>query len=751
MLPIEPDTVLQQRYRILNLLGEGKFGRTYLAADRGRGDAYCAIEELTPSSQSASEVATVKDLFRKEANLLYQLQHPQIPRFWTTVEDDGRLLLVRDYVLGKTYRDLLDDRRNVGRTFNEAEIYQLLLEILPVISYIHEHGAIHRDLSPEHIVCRDGDHLPVPIDFGVVKEFANRLQANPVSPQRAVGRPGYAPVEQLQQGQIYPNSDLYALAVTAIVLLTGKEPSALFNGDRINWDWRKWTEIDNGFADILGRMLSPQPNDRYQSALEVDRDLRALNLPIDHQAESDHAPLDPLSSVVIPPLDDKNRFSVVDRVQTAMTNLDVKSIWEKPQVFIPVGVLISLLAGVGSWFGVTQLIQRPISEPVATAPPKQIDFNNPTIPTGTRPNPTTGDTLQPELDRPIEKEGKVEANTPIRYKITAIAGENLDIQLLPLTAKNIDPSKPLPTIDPTLPVTIPSLSPNPGASLGKNRKDKNLPTPISTPTPTQVLMTIISPTGGPIDEKADRVVGWRGQLTSSGDYTIELRPITGLTGSFPYKLSVTKSAQAPIANPTSPADPSTPNPLGGNNTAPPLGVPIPIGGTGIKAIPAVPSPTIPSNDLPTFSPVPIPNAEPISPPAAEQPIRKRRRNSDSEQSRPRVKREQTNTDDNADETPRVRRRRRIVESTEPETTPRRQRRNRQSDSEPQAKPSPSPSPSSNPVLEDNGTSTPPPKEERVPISVPEPKKATPAPTKPEGNKPEGTKPEPPLNNLIDTD
>jgi serine/threonine protein kinase len=761
MLPIEPDTLLQQRYRILNLLGEGKFGRTYLATDRGRADAYCAIEELAPFSQFSSAVAKAKEIFKKEAALLYQLQHPQIPRFWTTVEEDSRLLLVRDYVVGRTYQDLLEDRRNVGRTFSESEVYQFLLELLPVIGYIHDQGTIHRDITPAHIVCRDGDRLPVPIDFGVVKEFANKLQESPASPRKAIGQAGYAPIEQIQQGQIYPNSDLYALAVTAIVLLTGKEPSALFTGDRINWEWRKWTDIDNGLADILGRMLSLQPNDRYQSALEVDRDLRALNLPIDHQVEPDHETFDPLLPVNIPAVDDQNRFSVVDHVQTAITNLNVKSIWERPQVFIPVGILISLLAGVGSWFGVTQLLNRPTAEPVATTPPKQIDFNNPTIPTNTGPALGTSDTLQLELDRPIEKEGKVEANTPIRYTITAIAGENLDIQLMPLTAKNIDPSKPLPTIDPTLPVTTPSTSPSPspGSSLGKNRKDKNIPTPLSTPTPTQVLMTIISPTGGPIDDKADRIVGWRGQLTSSGDYTIELRPITGLTGAFPYKLSVTKSAQPPISNPTSPADPATPNPLGGN-AAPPLGVPIPIGGTGIKSIPTVPSPAIPSNDLPTFSPEPIPNAVPVSPPESAPPARKKkRRNVESEQSTPRVKRERTNTD-TSEETPRVRRRRRVVDSTETETSTPRQRRNRRSNSEDQ--PKPNPLPRNIPDSDNSETNNPPQKEEQIPILVPEAKKVTPPAAKPEGTKPEGgnkpegtkpegTKPEQIPSNLIDTE
>lgn len=770
MLPIAPDTLLQQRYRILNLLGEGKFGRTYLATDRGRADAYCAIEELAPFSQLAS-AATAKEIFKQEATLLYQLQHPQIPQFWTTVEEDQRLLLVRDYVVGRTYQNLLDDRRNVGRTFSESEVYQFLLELLPVIGYIHDKGTIHRDLCPAHIVCRDGDRLPVLIDFGVVKEFANKLQESPVglaslnnNPRLAIGQPGYAPTEQLQHGQIYPNSDLYALAVTAIVLLTGKEPSALFTGDRLNWDWRKWTEIDNGFADILGRMLTSQPNDRYQSAVEVDRDLRALNLPIDHQVEPADVTFDPLVPVLIPAIDDKNRFSVVDRVQTAMTNLDVKSIWEQPKVFIPVGILISILAGVGSWFGVTNLLHRPITEPVATTPPKQIDFNNPTIPTNTSSSTlANSDTIQPELDRPIEKEGKVDANTPIRYKITAIAGENLDIQLIPLTAKNIDPSKPLPTIDPTINPTnnskanptFPATTPGSSTVLQKDRQAKNLPTAPSTPTPTQVLMTIISPTGGPIDDKADRVVGWRGQLTTSGDYTIELRPITGLTGKFPYRLSVTKSAQAPIANPTIP-DPTTPNPLGGNTT-PPLGVPIPIGGNGIKAVPEIPSPTIPSNDLPTFSPVPIPNTVPVSPPGSEQPtppIRKRRRNPESEQTSPRIKRERTDTNTSNEETPRIRRKRRVVDSTETETPAPRQQRKRRVSSEDQL--IPSPVPRNIPEPEASGANNPPPKEVQVPIVVPEAKQTTPSPAKPDGTKPDGTKPDgakkdPPPNSTIDTD
>jgi serine/threonine protein kinase len=723
MLPIAPETLLQQRYRILSMLGEGRFGRTYLAVDRGRGDAYCAIEELAPFAQFSGEGTKAKEIFKKEATLLYQLQHSQVPRFWTTFEEQSRLLLVRDYIPGKTYRDLLDDRRNVGRTFSESEVCQFLLELLPVIGYIHSKGTIHRDLAPEHIVCRDDDRLPVPIDFGVVTEFANKLQLSPDSPRMPIGQPGYAPIEQLKHGQVYPNSDLYTLAVTAIVLLTGKEPSALFEGDKMNWAWRKWTEIDSDFANVLSRMLSPQPTDRYQSAIEVERDLQSLRIapiPMDEKFQDEEDRFNPLSPSAVA-AGAKSAFSVAGRVQTALTNLNVRSIWERPQVFIPVGILLSLLAGVGSWFGVTHLLHRQPEESVAiVSPPKQIDFNNPTIPTDTSTpaTPTTGDTIQPEMDRPIEKEGKVDANIPVRYKITAIAGENLDIQLVPLTAQNIDPSKPISSIDPIAPTT--STSP----TQSKDRQSKKSPTPVATTIAAQVLMTILSPTGSPIDDKSDRVVGWRGQLTTSGDYTIELRPIKGLPGVFPYKLSVTQLSVTPGSAPLN----TSPNPAG--STAP-LGVPIPIGGTGLKAIPANPAnpiPNNPNNDLPIFTPIPIPNQVPnvdpsVAPIEPERPVLKRRRKPVTEQPSPQVRRERVNSTE--DETPRTRRRRKITSNDEETPSPSRKRRNRPSNSETQ----PQPIPVAKPNLGDNGTSNTPPKEEQVPIVVPEAKKSTPPPAK----------------------
>ena len=510
MLPIAPDTLLQQRYRILNILEEGELGRIYLAIDRGRNDAYCALEELVPSSQLPSTVTKAKEFFKQEVTLLYQLQHPQIPRFWTTFEEQNRLFLVRDYTAGKTYGHLLEEQRDLGRAFSEAEVTEFLLQVLPVIGYIHSKGIVHRDLSPEHLVRRDEDGLPMLIEFGIVREFADKLQATPHQ-QIPVGQSSYAPIEQRQAGQVAPNSDLYALAVTAIVLLTGKEPSALFEGDLMNWGWRRWTQIDDGFANILSRMLSPNPAERYQSATAVEHDLRSLTSPV-HPPESElpHRPSTMPTAVV----GGKQTAPATEGVPTAITHLHPKSIWEKPQVFIPLGVLISLLAGLGSWFGVTQLLHHQAdNEPVATTPPKQIDFSNPTIPTdSSSPSPVANDLIQPEMDRAIVKEGTVDPNTPLRYRVAALAGQNLDIQLAPGIAQTTDPTT-------SIPNPIAPIDPSPTST----NKSSNPPISLGTPAATQVLMTILSPTGTPIDNHADRVVSWRGQVPASGDYTIELR------------------------------------------------------------------------------------------------------------------------------------------------------------------------------------------------------------------------------------
>lgn len=269
--------LLRNRYRIERELGQGGFGRTYLAQDAQRFNEPCVLKEFVPMVQGEQALQKAQQLFEREAGVLYQLQHPQIPRFRelfrATGETGDRLFLVQDYVEGRTYRSILAARKAEGGTFSEFEVLQLMTQLLPVLDYIHRAGVIHRDIAPDNLMLRFEDQLPVLIDFGGVKQVAAiasqvvGMTGASASPSTRLGKVGYAPQEQMEWGKAYPHSDLYALAVTALVLLTGKEPQQLFAEGKP--PWTSWVNLSPQFRQILQRMLAEVPRDRYPSALDV--------------------------------------------------------------------------------------------------------------------------------------------------------------------------------------------------------------------------------------------------------------------------------------------------------------------------------------------------------------------------------------------------------------------------------------------------------------------------------------------------
>lgn len=285
--------MLGDRYRLIHELGHGGFGRTYLAEDINRFNERCVLKEFAPQVQGSFALQKSEELFAREAGVLYRLYHPQIPRFRelfrATLAGQDRLFLVQDYIEGQTYRQLLDIRRAQGFFFSEWEIQQFLEQLLPVLHYIHEVGVIHRDISPDNIIQRSSDQRPVLIDFGGVKQIAVEAESQFVSvvspPDLAtrLGKYGYAPAEQMQQGVVSPQSDLYALAVTALVLLTGQDPVDLVRAEQESWQH----QLTPHLASILMRMLNPQPGNRYSSAQAVlqalyastDADVNPATLP----------------------------------------------------------------------------------------------------------------------------------------------------------------------------------------------------------------------------------------------------------------------------------------------------------------------------------------------------------------------------------------------------------------------------------------------------------------------------------------
>ncbi|WGV26675.1 serine/threonine protein kinase [Halotia branconii] len=273
LIGIQPGTRLRDRYIVREMLGQGGFGRTYIAEDTGRFNEKVAIKEFIPSVQGTGALNKAVELFQREAVTLYQLQHSQIPRFWEAFQENSRLFLVEDFIEGRTYESLLNERLRQGRCFSEPEITKLFQDLLPVLSYLHNQGVIHRDISPDNIILSGKTGLPILIDMGAVKQVtvnvATNLQTTSAPRGTSIGKVGYAPDEQIRLGIVAPNSDLYALAVTAIVLMTGKQPEQLLDQYTLTWKWDREINLSLLMTQVLNRMLAPRGDQRFQSADEI--------------------------------------------------------------------------------------------------------------------------------------------------------------------------------------------------------------------------------------------------------------------------------------------------------------------------------------------------------------------------------------------------------------------------------------------------------------------------------------------------
>lgn len=351
--------MLGDRYQIQSELGHGGFGRTYLASDRNRFNEFCVLKEFAPQVQAAEALQKAEELFAREAGVLHQLQHPQIPRFRELFRANlggrDRLFLVQDYVAGQNYRQLINART---QPFDEAEIFALLRQLLPVLHYIHAIGVIHRDISPDNLIEREIDRLPVLIDFGGVKQIAASVSQMAHTPTSVtlLGKVGYAPPEQMHAGIVSPDSDLYALAMTALVLRTGKEPQD------IPATWRNL--LTPPLQTVLAKMLALQPIDRYPDAIAVLQALDASSLP---------APIPVSTPVSIAP------------VATVATVAAVQPAEPAPVAIKKSGLGIVLLgvfaAAIGFTWGTRSYWLPPASnqpsDPIATATPPSVESPSP--------------------------------------------------------------------------------------------------------------------------------------------------------------------------------------------------------------------------------------------------------------------------------------------------------------------------------------------------------------------------------------
>lgn len=293
--------ILDNRYKLIKVLGKGGFGRTYLARDQRRpGSPLCVVKQLKPASTDPEFIREARRLFNTEAETLERLgTHDQIPLLLAYFEEDNEFFLVQEFIEGTPLNQELeaplpDNQEEVtvgeitaasqgkvrSRQMSEGEVIKMLKDILSVLEFVHAENVIHRDIKPANLIRRKRDNKFVLIDFGAVKAMSDQnVKVETVEGESrftvTIGTPGYMPSEQCAGRPNY-TSDIYAAGMVAIKALTGIDPPDLPSdpetGEVI---WRDQRKVSNGLAMVLTRMTRYRFSDRYQSVKEVQQALNA--------------------------------------------------------------------------------------------------------------------------------------------------------------------------------------------------------------------------------------------------------------------------------------------------------------------------------------------------------------------------------------------------------------------------------------------------------------------------------------------
>lgn len=254
------------RYRAISLLGQGGFGRTFLAIDELKpSKPRCVIKQFLPEVKGKNAIKKATELFEREAARLDELgKHQQIPELLAFFNQEDRKYLIQEFIDGE---DLYKELQRAG-VFSQAKIEELLHDLLSVLDFVHQNNVIHRDIKPENIIRRKKDNKLVLVDFGAAKET---IAGNTSVVGTIIGSAAYIAPEQAV-GKAKFASDLYSLGATCLHLLTDIEPTELFDVAEGEWIWRDYlqdNEIDYELSRVLDKLVEGATKRRFQSVSEV--------------------------------------------------------------------------------------------------------------------------------------------------------------------------------------------------------------------------------------------------------------------------------------------------------------------------------------------------------------------------------------------------------------------------------------------------------------------------------------------------
>lgn len=294
-------TLLYGRYLIKEILGQGGFGKTYLAEDTHLPSRrICVIKQFKPSITNEKYRKSLEKRFRKEAETLEKLcaDNKQIPQLYAYFSINNKFFLVQEYIEGKTLLQIAQQG-----PVSEDFVIDLLLDILPVLDYVHKRGIIHRDIKPENIIIRKRDQKPVLIDYGAVKELMSSDtsseggEGEEAKSSLVIGTPSYMPHEQLS-GKVSYNSDLYSLGMVCVFLLTRRRPDTIERDPlSLKLLWSNYApDVSSGLKKIINKAIECDPQKRYATAEEMLKAVEGLRkkhlLPL--------PPLDKYKPILVP-------------------------------------------------------------------------------------------------------------------------------------------------------------------------------------------------------------------------------------------------------------------------------------------------------------------------------------------------------------------------------------------------------------------------------------------------------------------
>lgn len=486
---VTPVKLLNNRYKILQTLGRGGFGETFLAQDTHLPSARkCVIKHLKPALESSHIPPWLKDRFQREAAILEELgdNHKQIPELYAYFNEGDDFYLVQEWIPGLTLTEAQAKRGN----FSSTAVEELLLGILPILEFVHQRRIIHRDIKPDNIILREGDGKPILIDFGIIKETMGTL-VNPDGRSAysvALGTPGYMASEQAAGRPVF-SSDLYSLGLTAIFLLTGKTPQYLTSDSRTGEIiWREGApQVSPTLARVLDQAIRYHPRERFSSASAMGQALFA-NFSVLGTTRNGSKSHDNHRSALInnAPLPEKTAPTLVvgtpynanDTQATAVYSQEFTQYPEEQEtsplikwIVMPLVILLVVLGGMAGGFWVTNQRRnqppKPVEQPTEEIPSPQPSFEpqpklfqDPPPQITPRPEPVPSETPEPETSPEVSEPVPV-PETPEPEESEKITPEP-EVSSPPTVTPDPAPSNPVPVTPPPVnPTPEPSSSPRP--------------------------------------------------------------------------------------------------------------------------------------------------------------------------------------------------------------------------------------------------------------------------------------------------